>query len=140
MVGLGSGAAYAYFTGPTSHSVARSGGVKPVTVVAASGTPSSTLVPNSSADLLVEIDNPNGFPVEITGVTQNGPLAVSGGVGCTATNSGVSVPTQTGLSISVGTGEIAVNIPNGIFMSSTSNSGCQGAEFRPPIMLTVRSS
>jgi len=137
VVGLGSGAAYAYWTSHGSGSgVASAGSTQSVTVVAASGTPSSLLIPGASADLLVELNNTNTYAVTITGISQNGSVSAVGGSGCTTT--GVSVPTQTGLNISVASGTgVVVHVPNGASMSTASASGCQGASFQIPVTLTV---
>ena len=141
VIGLGSGAAFAYFTSVGSGSGrATTGTAKRVTVIAATGTVKSKMIPGGSADLLVELDNPNSFPVVITDISQNGALSVVGGTNCTAANSGVSVPTQSGLDVTIPTGDTLVHVPNGASMSSTSNSGCQGASFELPISLTVHSS
>ncbi len=95
------------------------------------------------------MNNPNSYAVTITGISQNGPVAVVGGTGCTSDsgsepslilgNSGVSVPTQSGL---VGYSLPAlstsnVDITNGASMTMSSNSGCQGASFQIPVTITV---
>jgi hypothetical protein len=138
VVGLGAGVAYGYFTGSGAGSgVAITGGDPPVTVIEASGTVTSELYPGASADLLVELDNPNNFSVDIVTITGNGTVTGSGGIG-TCTSTGVTVPTQTGLSIPVAPGDnVVVHIPNGVTMGASSSSGCQGATFQAPIMITV---
>ena len=79
VLGLGAGAAYGYFLGGGSGSGAASTGADPpVTVVAASGTVTDTLSPGNSGDLLVELDNPNNFPVEIVSVTGAGAVTAFG--------------------------------------------------------------
>jgi len=137
VVGLGSGTAFAYFTATGSGSgVASTGTVKAVTVIAASGMPSSKLYPGGSADLLVELDNPNSFPVTIVTISQNGSVTTVSGCNCKTT--GVSVPTQSGLNVTVASGtNILVHIPNGAAMSTASDSGCQGATFHVPVTITV---
>jgi hypothetical protein len=141
-VGIGSGSAYAFFTASGSGSGAASvGTAQAVTVVVASGTPSSTLAPGGSADLVVELDNPNSYSVTITGISENGTTVtpVGGSGGCTTANNGVSVPTQTGLSIAVAAGNnVVVHIPNGAAMSTSSATGCQGASFQIPVNVTVQ--
>lgn len=125
-------------SGGSGTGTAATGTPQPVTVRAATGTPSSKLLPGSSADLVVRIDNPNAYSVTIVGIAQNGTLTVSGGTSCTAANAGVSVPAQSGLSLTVGTGTSVVHIPAGAAMGTGSDSGCQGASFRVPIMVTVQ--
>jgi hypothetical protein len=130
------GIAWAWFsstgTGTASGTV---GSAQQVTVVAASGSPSTQLVPGGTGDLVMTLDNPNSYTVNITGITQNGPVVVSGGSGCT--NSGVTVPTQSGLSIPVASGTgVTIHIPNGAAMANSSDSGCQGAQFQVPVTVT----
>ena len=85
------------------------------------------------------LDNPNSDAVTITGVSGNGAVTRSGGVG-SCSNTGVSVsPGLTGLTISVAPGNpVSVVIPAAASMDATSNSGCQGATFAIPVDLTVR--
>lgn len=132
-------AASAYFkvTGNGSGQ-ATAGTASAVTIEAASGTVNSLLVPGASADLLVQVTNPNSFPVQITGISQNGSVAASTGTGsCTTT--GVSVPTRIGLSVAVAAGgHVAVHVPNGVSMSTTSDNGCQGRSFTVPVTITVQ--
>jgi hypothetical protein len=137
-IGLGSGAAYAHFTSSGHGSGAATVGTpSPVTVVAASGTVSSDLQPGSSADLLIEVDNPDSQSLTLTGLSENGStVTVVGGSGCTT--SGVSVPTVTGLSITVPPGTNVIHVPNGAAMSASSVTGCQGATFRIPVLITVQ--
>jgi hypothetical protein len=136
-VGLGSGAAYAFWsssgTGTGSASV---GTPAPVTVVTASGTVSSLLVPGGSADLLVALDNPNSFPVTITSITQTTPVVGPGGA-CVTT--GVSIGSSAVLPVTVPSGNgVVVTVTNGASMALSSDSGCQGASFSIPISVTVR--
>jgi hypothetical protein len=138
VVGLGAGTAFAYFTGLGSGSGAASvGTVQSVTVLPATGTVTNLLYPGASGDLLVELDNPNSYPVTIVGITGNGTVTGSNGVG-TCTTTGVTVPTQTGLSVTVASGSnVSVVIPDGVSMGTSSDSGCQGATFQVPVTITV---
>ncbi|MEO9181090.1 MAG: hypothetical protein ABI298_05510 [Acidimicrobiales bacterium] len=141
LLGLGSGAAYAFFSSFSSGSgVASVGTTKSVTVVAATGTADSKLFPSGSADLTLTLNNPNSYPVTIVSVAQNlsGSIAVHGGTGI-CSNTGVTVSLQTGLAISVASGNnVVVHIPNGASMSASSSSGCQGATFEIPVTITVQ--
>ena len=135
--GLGTGAAYAYWSaGASGSGTASTGTPSPVSVVAASGTVSSTLVPGGTADLLVALNNPNTFPVTLTSVAQNG-LVTGAPAGCAT--SGVSVPARSGLSITVASGaNVVVHVPGGAAMSTVSDSACQGGTFSIPISVTVQ--
>lgn len=144
-IGVVSGSAYAFFTGAGS-GVAGGAVDSPavaVTVVAATGAPSTQLVPGASADLVLQLDNPNSFPVTIIAVSQSGAVIPLGGTGpgtaCTTLNNGVSVATQSGLAIAVASGAgIVVHVPNAASMTTASASGCQGATFHIPLSVSVR--
>jgi hypothetical protein len=138
-LGLGGGTALAvWHTTGSGSGGAAVGNNSPVTLEATSGTPSSKLIPGGTADLLIQISNPNAFAVTLTGVSTNG--AVTSTVpACDSGGNGVSVPTQTGLSITIPSGSNQlVHVPAGIAMSSASVSACQGATFRAPVTITVR--
>jgi hypothetical protein len=139
VIGLAAGAAYGSFVAAGSGSGAASvGTAQSVTVLAATGTPTSKLIPGGSADLTVTLDNPNSYPVSIVSITQNGSVNPVGGIG-SCSNTGVTVPTQTGLNIAVASGSsVNVDIPNGASMDATSDSGCQGASFQIPVNITVQ--
>jgi hypothetical protein len=144
VVGIGAGGAYAYWrTQGSGSGTASVGAPASVTVIAATATPSGKLIPGGSADLVVQLDNPNAYAVTIVGLTQNGAVNPVGGTGpgtaCTSANTGVSVPTATGLSLTVASGSnIVVHVANGVSMSTVSASGCQSASFRIPVTLSVQ--
>lgn len=133
-VAAGSGAALAYWrTSGTGSGVASTGTVQGVTVGAASGTPSTTLIPGGTAALLIQFSNPNSYSVTLTGVAQNLAGTVSG-----CSNSGVTVPTNSALSIPVPAGSSTVTVPNGALMAIDSASLCQGATINLPVTVTVQ--
>lgn len=149
-VGLVTGPAFGYFTalvgaGPGT---ATTGSLQPLAILSAvTGSPSTSLMPGTSADLLLNVTNPNPAPVTIVSVSQGGGVSVQGGAGCTSDpawpgtsgNSGVSVASLTALSIPVAGGATSVvHVPAGALMSTASASGCQGASFRIPVTVTVR--
>jgi len=140
---VGISAAQAYFSATGSGSGSGSVGTVSALSVAATGTPSTKLVPDGSLkDLVLEVTNPNSNPVTITGISQPGSPAVgaTGGIG-TCTSTGVTVPTQTGLSIpitAVNGASQTIHISNGAKMDATSDSGCQNATFSIPVNLTVQ--
>ena len=145
---LVAGPVFAFYTVAGSGSSSGSTGtVQPLTVSPATvGSPSSTLLPGGTADLLLNVTNPNAVAVTITSVAQGGGVTVSGGSGCssdpawptTTGNSGVAIVTTTGLSISVPAGSSAtVHVAGGASMTNSSAAGCQGATFQIPVTVTV---
>lgn len=144
VVGLGAGTAYAYFTGVGTGSGTTTVGGKPqsVTVIEATGTVTNKLYPGGSGDLKLTLDNPNSYPVIIVGISGNGTVTGSGGIG-TCSTTGVTVNAKTGLTLSVASDPAPPNNPvtyviaNGVSMNGTSDSGCQGATFQVPVLVTV---
>ncbi len=147
-VALG-GPAFGYFTALSGSGTAQqsTGTLQGVAILAATtGSPSSSLLPGDSADLLLKVTNPNPTTVTIIAVSQGGGVSVQGGSGCTGDpawpgtlgNSGVSVASSTGLSIPVaGVATAEVHVAAGAAMGVTSYSGCQGASFQVPVTVVV---
>lgn len=138
VVGIGAGTAFSFITTSGRGSgTATVRTVQSVTVVEASGTPTHRLYPGATGDLLVKLDNPNSYPVNIVSITGNGTVTGTGGVG-TCTTTGVTVATGTGFPIAVAPGNnVSVVVPKAVSMDTTSDSGCQGATFQVPVTITV---
>jgi hypothetical protein len=144
-VGLGGGTAYAYFTSSGGGSgAATTGTAQPVTVLQITGSVSVSpkLYPGATnGTLQINLNNPNSYSVNIVSITGNGTVTGSGGVG-TCTTTGVTVNTQSGLSIPVASGNpVSVSVPNSVSMDATSShsdTGCQGATFQVPVIITVQ--
>jgi hypothetical protein len=134
------GAAFAYFASSGSGSGGgHSGTLSAPTISASHATPTTALLPGGTADVTLELSNPNAVALTVTSVAANGTISVSGGSGCTAGNDGVSFTTQSGLSISVPAHAVndVIDLPAAITMSSASASGCQGASFNVPVTVTA---
>lgn len=137
-VAIGGGAALAYWRTTGSGSGAASAGpVSDVTVVAVTtGTPSSKLIPGGTADLLIQISNPNIYAVTLFSISQNGSGSATG---CTNAGSTATVPTQTGLNITIPAGSNQlVHVPSGIAMTTAAATDCQGATLHVPVTISVR--
>ncbi len=140
VVGLASGAAYAYFTASgTGTGSASVGAVQTVTISSATVSPSTPLVPGGSGDVTLEVTNPDGAAVTLVSVVGTGGTvtADSGHPGCTTT--GVTFTSQTGLSAVIQPGTTApIDLPGAASMSTASSPGCQGATFSIPVTITVQ--
>lgn len=148
-IGIGTSPAFGYFTalGGAGAGSAGTGTVQPLVILSATtGSPTTSLTPGASADLLLNVRNPNAVSVTITRVSQGGGVTATGGSGCTSDpgwpgtlgSSGVSVLTSTGLSISVAGGTTAVvHVTSGASMTTASAAGCQGATFQVPVTVVV---
>ncbi|MHB8594113.1 MAG: hypothetical protein ACYDB3_07225 [Acidimicrobiales bacterium] len=139
VVGFGGGAALAYFTGSGAGSgSASTGALAPVTVAAATGTPGTSLLPGGSGDVILDVTNPNPYPVTLIDVMGNGNITADApNSSCTTT--GVTFHDQTGLSVDIpGNGAVTpVDLSGAASMGTTSLSACQGAEFSVPVSITV---
>jgi len=138
MAVLSSGA-HAYFRSPGSGTgTATTGTLHPVTLVAlvVSDTPTSTLVPGGSADLILKVNNPNSSNATLVAIAPRAGGSVTPSLpGCTT--SGVSLAAIGSLSIPLTPGSNTVHISNGATMSTASVSGCQGATFAIDVTITV---
>lgn len=140
--------AYAYLTaGGSGTGTTGTGSLQSLTILSATGMPASTLTPGGTADLLLQVHNPNPTSVTLVSVAQGGGVSVVGGSGCTSDpgwpgslgNSGVTVGATSGLTVDVPAGAtLEVHLPAAAEMSTTSASGCQGAEFRVPVSVSVQ--
>ena len=140
VVGLGSGAAFAYFTssghGTGSGSV---GAMQTVTIVAPTGSVTTPLMPGGSGDVTLTVNNPNSFPVTLVSVTGHGTIAASGAGpgGCTTTGI-VTFSDQTSLNKPIAAnGTTSVDLPGAVSMTTGAAAGCQGATFLIPVTITV---
>lgn len=154
-LGVAGGTAYAYFSATGSGTGHSAVGELRVSVEAATVTPSALLFPGYRGGLSLEIRNPNGFPLTLTGVAQDGPVIVTGPPSsCTSDTgawpaitegtSGVSVSTTStvagGLNDRLAPDTVTtVTVPTGSTMAPGSNSTCQTKSFHVDVTVTVRS-
>lgn len=145
-VGLLGGTAYAYFASSGSGAGhVRNGSMSTVTILTAVTTgPKTSLSPGHSADVLLNLKNPNPYAVNLVQVTWTGGAitADAGHPSCTTT--GVTFANWTG-SVSIPAATATHGYPNGYpvhltghaSMNDSSSNGCQGATFSIPVIITV---
>jgi hypothetical protein len=109
---------------------------KPLTTVDLSAGTIADLYPGATGAAVIEIDNPNPYPIRITAVSADtAPIKVDAAHqagGCVTT--GVSFTDQTGLSIDVPAGGTAkASLTGAVKMSNASDNACQGATFTIPV-------
>ncbi|MEY2477918.1 MAG: hypothetical protein QOG87_3233 [Actinomycetota bacterium] len=137
---LSGGVAYAYVSAAGSGSGnATTGTMQTVTLSALVGgdAPSSQLRPGGpAADVILRLENPNPFTVQVVSVDGYGTIAADGAhSGCTTT--GVTFIAPTNPNITVPAGSSLVALTGAATMSTASLSACQGATFSIPVVLTV---
>lgn len=135
----------AWSTSGSGTATAKATTASALTAVTGSSATATLLYPGMTAgDLVMNVTNPNPFPVTIQSVTVGSttPSSVSGGSGCTVANSGVTFANKTGLSLSVAANATAatVIVPGATTMSTSSDNGCQGASFSVSVNFTAVSA
>lgn len=114
------------------------------TATAASGTTrvlgvtaavSGSLRPGGAADILVTVSNPNSAAVTVTSLALAGSVTAS--AGCTTPGVTVTLPGSTNLAVPAG-GNASLTVSNGLGMTTSSSSDCQGATFTIPLQATGR--
>ncbi|MDQ4145216.1 MAG: hypothetical protein M3198_16045 [Actinomycetota bacterium] len=106
----------------------------------------SQLYPGASGDVKVKVNNPNPFPVTITGVDANGAIS-SDNPACTdvggdaSKNTGVTFQDQVlnGGNEVPANGSLTLTLGDAVTMSNQSVNACQGAVFSIPVEFTASS-
>ena len=155
-------AAYAYFTATGSGTgEARATSVSNLTITA-TGSPTNKLYPGAAGDVVLQISNPNSFPVTITAVSlpsattyATGYGAFNGGTfsnpisGCTSDTganpsyvswnfASNSNPHTLSSSLTVGaTSTLTVTMTNDAFMGTSAPALCAGAYFSIPALAGI---
>lgn len=128
---------YAAWTNNGSGSgYAKAGTAVALTTADVSASTTASLYPGATGDVRIKINNPNAYPVRVTGVASSGTIAPDAAhAGCTTT--GVSFTDQTALTIDIAAnGAVETNISGAVSMSNASLDACQGATFTIPVTLT----
>ncbi len=142
-LGISAGTSYAFIgRSATAKGKVAVASLTPVTVVGA-GSPSSTLLPGSRADVVFSVDNPNHSSVSLIGVTLTRDGAITTGTpGCATTDNQpvvvFNVPSvDLPQSIPANT-TTEIRLVNAAEMNVTATTSCQGATFRIPLTITVK--
>lgn len=134
-------------TSDNARGYAQAGQSQPLTTDSTVGTVSAELYPGGPAgDVKVHINNPNSFPVTVTGYAYDNSrdITVTGadGPNCTGNpdTTGVSFTDVSGRTDSVAANsDTTVNLAGKASMSNSSDSDCQNATFGIPLTLTAHS-
>jgi hypothetical protein len=106
-----------------------------VDLVVSPATPDDLLYPGSSADVGLEITNPNPYPVLVTSIVGDGPIT-SGVAACDDPGNGAGFADQSGL-WDVDAGQtVQIHLPGAASMALTSPEECQGESFSIPVTAT----
>jgi hypothetical protein len=139
-VGAFSGAAAAYWnTHGNGSASALTGTMAPVSVIAFTGgdTPSSSLLPGGSSDVVLRVSNPNSYAVTLTAISVDGSISATGGIG-TCSTPGISTNFPSSPSIAVPAGSNLIHLSGAATMSAGASNGCQGATFGLPVSVSFQ--
>lgn len=148
-LGLGGMIAYAAWTSSGSGS----GTVSARTasqVLVGDGHVANTLYPTGTADLVVTVNNPNDYNVNVTSLAQGALSSGSAtaaavtddhsGAGCTATTVTYTAPSL-GSGVVVGAHQTyTFTLHNAVAMSNAAEDACQGATFTIPVIANAAST
>jgi hypothetical protein len=133
----------AWTAGGQGSGYVEAGTATPLGTLDASAQTTASLYPGGTGDVLVEVDNPNPYPVKVTAVSLRGEAgdiaADASHAACDPT--GVSFDDRTGLAVDVDAeSSRRVTLAGAARMSNASADGCQGATFTIPLDLTGQSA
>lgn len=140
---LAASGAYAYFVGGHGSGSGMATSASPAEIKV-TGSTSAGLYPGGKGSLVVTVKNPYpSMALSITGISAGTDvISVTGGNGCTVSNSGVSLDTAdaNASSSTVAAGASStITFSNAVQMDAiTNNSGCQGATFTVPFLVNVK--
>jgi hypothetical protein len=129
--------AYAAWTASGGGSgYAKASSAQALSTLDTSATTSATLYPGATGDVKLKINNPNPYPVRITGVGGNGTITSDKGSACDA-STGVTFTNQSGLALDVPAASSATfTLSGAVAMTNASDNSCQGAVFTIPVSLS----
>jgi hypothetical protein len=124
---------------------AKAASAQNLTTASVTGTTSATLYPGATGDLVVNVTNPNSYPIKVTSVTGNGTITADSShstCGQDASHpTGVTYTDQTGLTIAVPANSSSqVTLSGSVKMTNASDNSCQGATFSVPVSMAAASN
>jgi hypothetical protein len=105
-----------------------------LTGLTATASVAGLIYPGASADLTLNVHNPNSRPVVVSAVVASGSAT-----GCTTPALTVSAATGLPFTVPAG-GDLAVTLTNAATMGTTASSDCQSATISVPLSLTGKLS
>ena len=136
---VGGGVAYAYWQSTGSGAGSAGTGTMTISGAALSGeTANSSLYPGGSAEAILKVFNPNGYPVQVVSIVSAG--VPSAGNGCSPTGVHFTAPTSfTDARFTLPADQSTVlHLAGAMSMDGTSASACQGQTFSLSVTVTVK--
>jgi hypothetical protein len=134
-VGLGGGAAFAYFTSHGSGTGSATTGTAQNVTITTNATPAGLLQPNGTGDLVITATNPNNYSVQITALTLGGTVT-----GCTTPAVSLVTPSTSYLpfTIPANANSLQLVISGALTMGAGASNDCQNASLTVPLTATVQ--
>ncbi|MFD4673209.1 hypothetical protein ACFWNN_26040 [Lentzea sp. NPDC058450] len=126
---LGSGVAYAAWTSSGTGSATTKAGTAQAPVVTGGAVVTGTLYPGGAGDAVVNVSNPNPYPVTVTSIAPSPTVPATCGVTFAERFPGTSLAARSG----------AVAITFSVTMASNAPNSCQGATIDVPVVVTIAS-
>jgi hypothetical protein len=109
------------------------------TAVAGSAVTTGLLTPGTTGTAVVTVTNPNPYRVKVLTIGPNGAATATGGAGTCATT-GVTFTVQQPGVVLAAKASSTLTLAGAVAMSTTSETGCQGATFTVPVTVGVAST
>ena len=138
-------ASAAWLTSGSGDGAATAGSANGLTVASATVSPSTLLYPGASGDVVVSVENTNGFPVKITAIDlQDGQSITADENHSDCTTTGVTYTAPSDFSdaqftIPANTTQDVV-LDASVDMDNSSVDACQGAGFTVPLTVSAESA
>lgn len=133
------GAAFAVWSSTGSGSGTATAGSTVALTTSSVTAPTSGAYPGGPAvALALVVSNPNGVPVRITSVALDStrPVTVTGASGTCATPPVAVSATGLSIALAANASDVAISVPSALTLGAATASGCQGATFTVPVVLT----
>ncbi len=135
----GSVALAAWVATGTGNGYAKAGSASALSTVDASGATTAQLYPGATGDVVIEVHNPNPYPVRLTAIDGTGAITSDKGAACNA-STGVTFTDQTGTWDVAAGSDQQFTLTGAVSMTNSSDTSCQGALFTIPVSLTGASN
>lgn len=136
----GTSVAFAYWRSSGSGSGTGTTGTMTINVTAVLAGDSSgatTLVPGGTGDVVLRVNNPNAYSVQVSAISANGSITASNSCstsGITFTSPGSYSASQ----FTLASGSNLLRLSGALGINLSVSSSCQGATFTVPVAVTVQ--
>jgi len=140
LLAAGTATAFAYWRSTGSGSGSGTTGTMTITVTALQGGDTNgqtSLIPGGTGDVLLRVNNPNSYSVQVSAITANGSISASN----SCSTSGVTFTSPASYAAAQFTltpGSNLLRLSSALAMNLSVSSACQGATFTIPVAVTVQ--